>query len=143
MSVTPRSVYDFKNQKTDERKHVTIPCHSQALYKAGFSGLGKVIGRSSRHVAWMESSCHDHQAGMGCMKHDIWCEDVGGEYEGCMRMYSLHVVEKARKVSGSRWQAICKPPGWMESFDIQAFIQEELLGGSQPSRRRLRLSACL
>ena len=46
-------------------------------------------------------------------------------------------------MSGSRWQAICKPPGWMESFDIQAFIQEELLGGSQPSRRRLRLSACL
>ena len=33
-------------------------------------------------------------------------------------------------MSGSRWQAICKPPGWMESFDIQAFIQEELLGGS-------------
>jgi hypothetical protein len=53
MSVTPRPVYDFKNQKTDEHKDVTIPCHSQALYKAGFSGLGKVIGRSSRHVAWL------------------------------------------------------------------------------------------
>jgi hypothetical protein len=28
-------------------------------------------------------------------------------------------------------RAICKPPGWMESFEIQAFIiQEEFLGGS-------------
>jgi len=39
-------------------------------------------------------------------------------------------------MSGSQRQAICKPPGWMESFDIQAFIQEQLLGGQRDCQPR-------
>jgi hypothetical protein len=83
----------------------------------------------------MELSCHDHQAGMGCMKHDIWCE-------GCMYVgmaYMSLSVKKARKVSGSRDGR--RSASRKRALVFQAFIQEEeLLGGSQPSGR---LSRCL
>jgi hypothetical protein len=52
------------------------------------------------HGLWMESGCHDHQAGMGCMKHDIWCE-------GCMYVgrYGLHVVAVKKARMEGEWFA--------------------------------------